>query len=208
MNLDKFHRVNSGDESLSISEAGSYEIVCENGEDIHLYRTIAGLHFVFKLETLGGLGEGTFVLHYETEEYDVGVVGLDQNSIKQIGDSITILLQEGVSQHGDLLKVVEITPSDDGHRASEVEDCVDKILSHKNNEMSRESLIEEFPGGEIFDRYYDLFGDSYELSDKSPQDRNRLARARLFKRHLRTFLPDWEICKEDGFQFSIQRIVK
>ena len=103
------------------------------------------------------------------------------------------------------MQAIHISTSETAYSAEEIDICLDKVLSHKDNHFTRNELewyISSGNGLKLFEIYKDLYNEYFHevRSDMIPGDHAK-NRSILFSKIFNEYLQDWEIdesTRKDG----------
>jgi len=171
-----------------------------SGEKRHkflLLKDISGLNFEFSLSETG-YGDGVYQLSFKTKEYEYATTNFDANTNDILFETIHSFIKSIVDHSEYNVKEIRISPADASYSAEEINQCIDKILTHPKNKLSREELLSEYNGFRIFDFYKELFGNDFLEEHYNKNSRAR-GRSRFFKVMIKKHFPDWEIDTEFEF---------
>ena len=171
--------------------------------NFNLLKTIGGLHYIF---TLQESYDGAYFLSFKTEEYEYATTNLKRDQQNILWETISIFL-ESIATHTPVVREILIFSADASYSSEEIEDCTKKILSSPQNTLTKEQLVSEYKGFEIFDLYRDIFKKDFQESNYNIKSRAK-GRSRFFKIMAKKHLKNWEI-ETQGFHktrdFSLKR---
>lgn len=160
-----------------------------------LLKQIGGFNYIF---TLAG-SYGSYSVSFKTSKYEYAVVNLSKEESKILYKTLANFIESIVQAHPSINEI-RISPADSPYSKEEVEVCVDEIMTSTMNELTREEILSEYKGHEVFDLYFRLFGKEFECSSQGKQRSG--GRSRLFRSIVKKYLPDWEI-GDDEYGFSV-----
>lgn len=175
-------------------------------EHFMLLKEISSMNYLISLNQ--NAGSKIFSLDFKTKEYEYARTNLDPKSQNELFMAINDFL-ETVYKTGKITEI-EISPASAGYTATDLEECIKKIIEHPDNYMTREEILKRYRGGQIFDRYEDLYNKNFnEINYNDRSNDKKGARERLFKMTIKKYLRNWDI-QESPYQkvtneFSIVR---
>lgn len=164
------------------------------GEELHrfkLKKTIDGLVYIFSLgQTFAGYG-----LSFKTHEYDDATTSLSQDAQKELAETLVNFVKSIAAQADVSIEEITVSPSTSSYSSKEVEECMQEILISPKNTLTKEDLVKNYRGHEVFDLYEKLFDKTFHKKHYNLRSRAK-ARSRYFKRLIKTFQKDmhgWEL---------------
>lgn len=164
-----------------------------------LLKTIGDLHYRISLgETYGG---HSYILSFKTDEYEYAKVRLTAENSDLVYSTLAEFVRNCSQFLDQPIERIEISAAPAAYRAEEIEQCLDKIVSHPDNKLTREEIASRYKGFEVFDFYQELFGEDFHPSGFRKKSLVAV-RSRLFKMIAKHF-PDCEIESGLGYDFYL-----
>ncbi|OGN13766.1 MAG: hypothetical protein A3A13_03860 [Candidatus Yanofskybacteria bacterium RIFCSPLOWO2_01_FULL_43_22] len=165
-----------------------------------LLKQIGGLEYIFTLAE----SFGSYSVSFKTKKYEYAIVGLHPEDRDVLFRTLADFIKS-VAEFDQNIKEIMASPADAPYSRKEMEACIEEILTSPNNQLTKEEIVSEYRGNQVFDLYFRLFDKVFERSLK--QRHRSGGRSRLFKSMFRKYLPGWEISNDFsiGHDFVLKR---
>lgn len=133
---------------------------------------------------------------FKTKNYEYSKTQLDQNENNDLLETIANFI-ESVHKDSGMDKIY-LSPHSSDYSVEEVDQCVDILLKlPQYKDYSKEQILKEFPGVQIFDEFHYLFPDSSKFEFNNTK---ALVRKRWFEINFKKYLKNWNTKNIEGLK--------
>jgi hypothetical protein len=171
-------------------------------ENFVLAKTIGDLHYIVKLfQKLGA--EKRYTLAFETDEYFMAATNLDIKAQMELITTVVNFVESVAKAKGPDLEEIDFSPTHAAYTAEDVDSCARELLAKEPEVPSIEEVRKKYPGYVLFYHYKEAFGHDFRGRDWEKENKGP-ARARLFERAIKRYMPDWNLELAEGETFILR----
>lgn len=170
-----------------------YEFGPNDARQVFYLRSPIGEHrFILRLAS-SGYDDGDYSLQSEIEGYGFAIANLNEDEREQLFKTRAGFV-ESISAYTEEIKTIESSTHGNPYTIADIENCIAKLIEHPKNRESADVLrhyAADYVINRIFEKYEELFGDSY--FGEAKQQNKAIARKKLFEAKFRKYLKTWEV---------------